>query len=83
MYIVSFRSGAIKELRKLSAKDRKKIATAIDSLVDVPRPNGVKKMVGANAWRIRVGDYRLVYVIEDKQLVVEVIRIGHRRDVYR
>ena len=83
MYTITFRSSAVKELRKLSEHNRKSITDAIDVLAEVPRPNGVKKMAGVNAWRIRVGDYRVVYSIEDRQLVVEVIRIGYRRDVYR
>ena len=83
MYTITFRSSAVKELRKLSEHNRKSITDAIDVLAEVPRPNGVKKMAGVNAWRIRVGDYRVVYSIEDRQLVVEVIRIRHRRDVYR
>lgn len=83
MYQITFRSSAIKELRKLPADYRKSVASAIDGLVEVPRPTGVKKMAGIDAWRIRVGEYRIVYSIEDKQLVIEVIRIGHRREVYR
>jgi mRNA interferase RelE/StbE len=83
MYQITFRSSAIKELRKLSADHRKSVSNAIDSLAHEPRPKGVKKMTGAHAWRIRVGDYRVVYSIKDKQLIIEVIRIGHRREVYR
>lgn len=83
MYQITFRSSAVKELRKLPDDYRKSISGAIDSLAHAPRPKGVKKMAGAHAWRIRVGDYRVVYSIEDKQLIIQVIRIGHRREVYR
>lgn len=83
MYQINFRSSAVKELRKLPADDRKSVSHAIESLANMPRPKGVKKMAGAHAWRIRIGDYRVVYSIEDKQLIIEVIRIGHRREVYR
>ncbi len=71
------------QLRKLSAYNGKHVSNAIDSLAEVPWPAGVKKMAGANAWRTRVGEYRVVHVIKDKQLIVEVIRLGHRREIYR
>jgi mRNA interferase RelE/StbE len=83
MYQITFRSSAVKELRKLPADHRKGVSSAIDSLAHEPRPKGVKKMAGVHAWRLRVGVYRVVYSIEDKRLIIEVIRIGHRREVYR
>lgn len=83
MYQIMFRSSAVKELRKLTADHRKSVSNAIDSLAREPRPKGVKKMAGTHAWRIRIGDYRVVYSIEDEHLIIEVIRIGHRREVYR
>ncbi len=83
LYSISFRSSAAKELRKLPIAARKEVSGLIDSLARNPRPHGVKKMVGVDAWRIRIGDYRVVYSITDQQLVVEVIKIGNRREVYR
>lgn len=83
LYSVTFRTSAAKELRKLPIAARKQVSELIDSLEANPRPHGVKKMVGVDAWRIRIGDYRVVYSIADQQLVVEVIRIGNRREVYR
>ena len=83
MYAVTLRSSAIKELRKLPLEIRRRVSTAIDSLAKEPRPRGGKKMAGGEAWRIRVGEYRIVYSITDERLIVEVIRIGHRREVYR
>ncbi len=63
---------------------QRRIAAAIDRLAVDPRPSGVRKLTGAdNLWRIRVGDYRIVYEIEDDRLVVLIVRIGHRRDIYR
>ncbi|MGA2401072.1 MAG: type II toxin-antitoxin system RelE/ParE family toxin [Syntrophobacteraceae bacterium] len=56
---------------------------AVRSLADDPRPAGVRKLTGREAWRIRVGDYRIVYEIHDDALVLLVVAIGHRRDVYR
>ena len=83
LYSVTFRASAAKELRKLPTPVRKQVSELIESLVRDPRPHGVKKMIGADAWRIRVGDYRVIYSIIDEQLVVEIIKIGNRRDVYR
>lgn len=83
MYSITFRSGAVKELRKLPGTARKRVASVIDLLATDPRPHGVKKMVGLDAWRLRAGDYRIVYSIADQQLVIEIIKIGHRREVYR
>jgi mRNA interferase RelE/StbE len=62
---------------------RPKIALAIDELANDPRPAGAKRLAGQEAWRLRVGEYRVVYCIEDKQLVVGVVRTAHRREVYR
>jgi mRNA interferase RelE/StbE len=83
LYSVTFRTSAAKELRKLPIPARKQVSVLIDSLVHDPRPHDVKKMTGVDAWRIRIGDYRVVYSIEDQQLVVEIIKIGNRREVYR
>jgi mRNA interferase RelE/StbE len=60
-----------------------RIISALHALADDPRPHGVKKLKGyRDYWRIRVGDYRIIYTIQDDRLLVVVIRIGHRRDVY-
>lgn len=60
-----------------------RIISALQTLADDPRPRGVKKLKGyRDYWRIRVGDYRIIYAIQDDRLLVIVIRIGHRRDVY-
>lgn len=83
MYQVVIRQSAVKELRKLTSEHRQRISAAIDALVTNPRPHGAKKMSGVDAWRIRVGDYRVVYQVKDTQLIVEVIRVAHRREVYR
>jgi mRNA interferase RelE/StbE len=74
-----------KELARIGTKrDRKRIVDAIEALSSNPRPVGSEKLVGSdNIHRIRVGDYRVVYEILDAELVVIVIKVGHRRDVYR
>jgi mRNA interferase RelE/StbE len=82
-YAIIFRSSAAKELRKLPAPARKQVSELIDSLTRNPRPHGVKKMAGIDAWRIRVGDYRVVYSVLDQQLLIEVVKAGNRREVYR
>ena len=60
----------------------RRIADAMTRLADQPRPPGCKKLTGIDAWRIRVGDFRVVYEIHDDRLLVLVVRIGHRREVY-
>lgn len=83
LYAISLRSSAAKELRKLPTAVRKQVSELIDSLAANPRPHGVKKMAGIDAWRIRIADYRVIYSIVDEQLVIEIIKIGNRREVYR
>ena len=82
-YSIEFAPSAARELRKLDSPIRLKLAFAIDALSRNPRPNGVTKLKAADAWRIRLGDYRIVYEIIDRRLAVMVLRLAHRRDVYR
>jgi mRNA interferase RelE/StbE len=75
---------AYRVLKKLTGDTAQRLADAINELADDPRPAGMKKLAGEiNLYRIRVGDYRIIYQIENKQLVVLIVAIGHRRDVYR
>ncbi len=69
--------------RRLHGSTRERIATAIDALSTEPRPFGVAKLAGHDDFRIRVGDYRIVYAVDDENRLVIVARIAHRRDVYR
>ncbi len=84
-YSLAFKASARKELLRLgTAADRKRILTAIQRLAESPRPVGSEKLAGADLlYRIRVGDYRVVYEIVDDELLVTVIRVAHRREVYR
>ncbi|HEY1693174.1 MAG TPA: type II toxin-antitoxin system RelE/ParE family toxin [Polyangiaceae bacterium] len=82
-YEVRFKPSAAKELAKLPAEVRRRIAPRIDALATTPRPPGAEKLVGEEAWRIRVGDHRVVYTIEDRVLVVLVVHIGNRREIYK
>ena len=84
MYKVVFKESAIKDLEKVGAVYFNSVTAHIQKLSNNPRPFGYKKLKGSeNSYRIRVGVYRVVYTIKDDILVVEVIKIGHRRDVYR
>ena len=75
---------AARQLEKLEAAARRRVRLAIDALGKTPRPNGCKKLSATdNAYRIRVGDYRVLYEIEDRRLVVLVVRVAHRREAYR
>jgi mRNA interferase RelE/StbE len=71
-----------KDLAGLSKIIRLRVAATIDKLADDPRPPGVKKLVGEEAYRIRVGDYRIIYEIADDRLLVLVVRVGHRKEIY-
>ena len=83
-YTIIFKPRARRELAKIPKKVAERIARAIDTLADQPRPSGCKKLTNEDGlWRIRVGDYRIVYKIEDDRLVVLIVTLGHRRDVYR
>ncbi len=74
---------AQRSLARIDAPDRDRIADAVRRLVNDPRHHGVKKLSGRKAWRIRVGDYRVLYEIDDQRLFILVVDIGHRREIYR
>jgi mRNA interferase RelE/StbE len=83
-YRIEFLKTAKKELAKLPQQIQKRIAAKIDTLLLDPYPSDSKKLKNGNGrFRIRVGDYRIIYRLEDDQLVILVIKIGHRRDVYK
>lgn len=82
-YKLLIKPSAAKELENLPAKTRQKIVRKIQALAGDPRPHGSEKLSGEDLYRIRQGDYRILYAIEAKALSIVVIRIGHRRDVYR
>ncbi|MGH9509056.1 MAG: type II toxin-antitoxin system RelE family toxin [Terriglobales bacterium] len=83
-YRVVFSETAIRALDKIHPQHRARIITRAESLADEPFPPGVKKLRGPEGWyRIRVGDYRVVYDVQHQRLVVLVVRVAHRRDAYR
>ncbi len=84
MYRVLLERGAEKNLARLSSEIHDRVIAVIQTLATNPRPPGCRKLAGSkNDWRIRVGDYRVVYEIADEIRVVRVNRVGHRREVYR
>ncbi|MGH2353275.1 MAG: type II toxin-antitoxin system RelE family toxin [Chloroflexota bacterium] len=83
-YKIEFLPTAARELASLPKDAQQRIARRIDLLADDPRPAGVRAIQGSRGLlRLRVGDYRIVYRVEDDILVVLVVKVGHRRDVYR
>ena len=83
-YRIEVKRSAAKEIRAIGQKrDRQRVIARIAALADDPRPPGCTKLSGREAYRIRQGSYRIVYTIEDEALVVEIVKVGHRRDVYR
>ncbi|MEH2212736.1 type II toxin-antitoxin system RelE family toxin [Nostoc sp.] len=83
-YKIEFSNAAFKQLKKLPIKVRTRIQTKIDDLADNPRPNGIVKLEDSdNGYRIRVGSYRVIYDIFDDVLLVSVVKVAHRKEVYR
>jgi mRNA interferase RelE/StbE len=83
-YQVKFKSSAAKEFRKLPSGIKERIRQAVNQLTENPRPSGVVKLKGEDRlFRIRIGEYRIVYEIDDSAKLVRVTRVRHRQDVYR
>jgi mRNA interferase RelE/StbE len=83
-YKVSIKRSAVKEIEAIpQKKERQRIIRRIGQLAEDPRPPGAKKLSGNNKYRVRQGSYRIVYSIEDDELIVVVVKVGHRKDVYR
>lgn len=81
-YELIFRPSVWKDLAPIPKPDVRRILKRIDSLADNPRPHGCKKLSGQEAYRIRQGNYRIVYVVEDYRLIVTIVRVGDRRQIY-
>jgi mRNA interferase RelE/StbE len=82
-YKILIKPSAVKELNNIPKKELSKITERINSLSNDPRPNGCEKLAANKAYRIRQGSYRIIYTIEDNNLIILMIEVGHRRDVYR
>ena len=81
-YQITLKKNVLKTLEKLNEPQYTNLKTAIYALGDNPRPNGYKKLKNRDGYRIRVGDYRIIYEIFDRVLLIDVIDIGHRKDIY-
>lgn len=83
-YRVFIKSSAAREIEAISRKaDRRRLVHRIAQLADDPRPSGSQKLSGHEKYRLRQGPYRIVYSVTDDELVVHVVKVGHRKDVYR
>ncbi len=82
-YKIEIKKSAAKEIYKLPKKTIKRVIEKIQALSDTPRPDGCKKLSGDEKYRIRVSDYRILYSIDDNLIVIFVVRVGHRKDIYR
>ena len=82
-YKLFIEKSAQKDLSKIPQKDQNRIIKSIQALSKNPRSTKSKKLVGRDAWRIRVGDYRVIYEIHDERLLILIVVIGHRKDIYK
>lgn len=81
-YRIELRPAAVRALRKLDPQIRHRVQGAIALLAEDPRPPAAQALRGRSVWRVRVGDYRIIYTVADDVLLVVVVTLGHRRDVY-
>ena len=83
MYQIELRRRAQRALDKLPKSDFQAVIEAIKDLAQTPRPRGIEKVKSTGLWRIRQGDYRIIYAVDDNERLVTVVRVGHRREIYR
>lgn len=82
LYRVRFKSSVKKDLRSIQKHDVLRILKAIEGLAEEPLPSNVKPLTGRDAWRLRIGQYRAVYTIHEEEILIEIIKVGHRKNVY-
>jgi mRNA interferase RelE/StbE len=82
-YKIYFKESVEKDFRAIPKKDLQKIILRIQALASDPRPSGHEKLTGQERYRVRYGQYRIIYSIKDKELSVWVVKVGHRKEVYR
>jgi mRNA interferase RelE/StbE len=82
-YNILIKPSAVGEIENIPRKDRLRIIQKIQKLANIPRPHGCEKLSGENRYRIRQGVYRIVYSVSDRELHIIVVKVGHRRDVYK
>jgi len=83
LYKIFFRKSVEKDLEVIPKNDLKKIIKRIGVLTEDPRPHGSEKLTGQERYRLRQGRYRIVYSIQDTELIISVVKVGHRKDIYR
>tara|TARA_R100000027_G_scaffold32887_1_gene24093 strand:- start:489 stop:749 length:261 start_codon:yes stop_codon:yes gene_type:complete len=83
LFDLEFASSIRKDLKKIHKKEVMKILTEIQNLAEDPRPTNCKKLTNEELYRIRIGNYRVIYEIFDERLIVYVVKVGHRKDVYK
>jgi mRNA interferase RelE/StbE len=82
-YEIYFKESVWKDLKKIPKSELKRILSRVEKLGDDPRPMGCEKLTSEELYRIRQGKYRIIYSIQDNELTVWIIKVGHRKDVYR
>jgi len=82
-YKIFFKESVEKDFRSIPKKDLQKIVRRIKTLAKEPRPSGHEKLTGQERYRVRQGHYRIIYSVHDKELTIWVVKVGHRKDVYR
>ena len=82
-YNILIKPSAVKDIENIPRKDRIRIIQKIQGLAGIPRPQGCEKLIGENRFRIRQGVYRIVYSVSDRELHIIVVKVGHRREVYK
>jgi mRNA interferase RelE/StbE len=82
-YKIIFRKSVAQDMRRIPNRDLRRILAAIDSLSEEPRPSGVERLSVQEKYRVRQGNYRIIYEINDKEAIVAVVKVGHRKDVCR
>ncbi|NWF76506.1 MAG: type II toxin-antitoxin system RelE/ParE family toxin [Nitrospirae bacterium] len=82
-YNIFVKPSAVKEIESIPRKERIRIIQKIQGLANNPRPKGYEKLTGESRYRIRQGVYRIVYSVSDKELYILVVKVGHRRDIYK
>ena len=83
LYKIAFKKSVSKDLRKIPKKDVVRILEAVKALAENPRPPQPKKLSGQEKYRLRQGNHRILYSIEDEKLIIQVVKVGNRRDVYK
>ena len=83
LYSIRFKSSVKKDLRSILKQDVLRILNSLEQLAEDPRPINSKPLTGRDAWRVRIGQYRAIYTINEQEIVIEIIKIAHRKSVYR